>query len=235
MIERQCVNMVRDGIRDKAYFDSAINELNKRVSLYKQRLSTGGVVSQNIKLAKNMLVNMEYQIILLRYSRGDNLSDIRETMMQMIDLFEECIDQSEYFSVTKFLSLAILLNIDMSYVLKCFKSINAKYRSDWFISFIVCRYCNIEFDNNLKVLDNRFAVYKDIAAGNADELSVYLNKIWYGSFKDQPWYDSHKAKGNAYKGYFCFEAGAIVKVLSLDDSNLKNCQYYPYGLVHFET
>jgi len=110
VIERQCINMVRDGIKDKAYFDSAINELDKRVSLYKQRLSTGGVVSQNIKLAKSMVVNMEYQIILLRYSRGDNLADIRETMMQMIDLFAECIDQSEYFSVTKFLSLAILLD-----------------------------------------------------------------------------------------------------------------------------
>ena len=35
-----------------------------------------------------------------------------------------------------------------------------------------------------------------------------------------------------YYGYWCFEAGAIVKRLGFDDEDLKNEQYYPYDMVH---
>ena len=42
------------------------------------------------------------------------------------------------------------------------------------------------------------------------------------------------AKEKLYYGYWSFEAGAIAKILNLDDSNLKNVPYYPYDLVHYK-
>ncbi|MDD7379168.1 MAG: DUF1911 domain-containing protein [Lachnospiraceae bacterium] len=38
----------------------------------------------------------------------------------------------------------------------------------------------------------------------------------------------------AYYGYWSFEAGAIAKILNLDDSSLKDVPYYPYDLVHYK-
>ena len=52
-------------------------------------------------------------------------------------------------------------------------------------------------------------------------------KIWDGTIL-------HKAKEKLYYGYWSFEAGAIAKILNLDDSNLKNVPYYPYDLVHYK-
>ena len=49
------------------------------------------------------------------------------------------------------------------------------------------------------------------------------------------WYDIHKAKEKLYYGYWSFEAGAIAKILNLDDSNLKDVPYYPYDLVHYKS
>ncbi|MFR3583138.1 MAG: PoNe immunity protein domain-containing protein [Coprococcus sp.] len=41
------------------------------------------------------------------------------------------------------------------------------------------------------------------------------------------------SKQNTYYGYWIYEAGAICKILRLDDEELKEQQYYPYDLVHF--
>jgi hypothetical protein len=34
-------------------------------------------------------------------------------------------------------------------------------------------------------------------------------------------------------GYWSFENGALVKILGLDDSSLKEVQYYLYDMVHW--
>ena len=44
-----------------------------------------------------------------------------------------------------------------------------------------------------------------------------------------------RAKEKLYYGYWSFEAGAIAKILNLDDSNLKDVPYYPYDLVHYKS
>ena len=64
-------------------------------------------------------------------------------------------------------------------------------------------------------------------------LAEYLKRKWYSSHSDYYWYNSHESKANTYFGYWCFEAGAIVKIMGLDDSALKDNQYYPYDLVHY--
>ena len=37
-----------------------------------------------------------------------------------------------------------------------------------------------------------------------------------------------------YYGYWSNETAAAVKILGIDDSCLKNQQYYPYDLAHFK-
>jgi len=62
----------------------------------------------------------------------------------------------------------------------------------------------------------------------------YIVEQWYVGHSDCGWYNSHLSKQKIYSGYWCFEGGAIAKVLGLDDSRLKNQQYYPYDLVHYK-
>ena len=64
-------------------------------------------------------------------------------------------------------------------------------------------------------------------------LKQYLDE-WYSRNDFTAWHDSHKSKQASYNGYWSFEAGAIAKVLKIDDRDLKEQQYYPYDLVHFD-
>ena len=54
---------------------------------------------------------------------------------------------------------------------------------------------------------------------------------WYN--KDCEVYESHKSVQSLYYGYWSFEAGAVAKILRLNDSKLKGVPYYPYDLVHY--
>ena len=63
-------------------------------------------------------------------------------------------------------------------------------------------------------------------------LEKYLEANWYNEKCDC--YEAHKSSQNIYYGYWSFEAGAIAKILNLDDSDLKDVPYYPYDLVHYK-
>lgn len=67
-----------------------------------------------------------------------------------------------------------------------------------------------------------------------EALKEYLQEKWYEIHRECAWYDSHKSSKNDYYGYWSFEAGAIAKILNLDDSSLKDVAYYPYDLVHYK-
>ncbi len=64
-------------------------------------------------------------------------------------------------------------------------------------------------------------------------LKQYLEKQWYEIHSECAWYNSHNSKQDTYYGYWSYEAGAISKILKLNDEELKEKQYYPYDLVHF--
>ncbi|MBV8252589.1 MAG: DUF1911 domain-containing protein [Chitinophaga sp.] len=75
----------------------------------------------------------------------------------------------------------------------------------------------------------------DLTSMNKADAEVAMKQYlenWYGLHKDDPWYDNHKAD-LAYTGYWCWEAGAITKIMHLDDSSYKDSPYYPYDLVHW--
>jgi hypothetical protein len=67
---------------------------------------------------------------------------------------------------------------------------------------------------------------------SVQRLKQYLEKEWYKGHANSGWYDNHKSKHATYSGYWCWESGALVKALGLEDSSLKEQLYYPYDMVH---
>ena len=80
---------------------------------------------------------------------------------------------------------------------------------------------------------HRFYTLKDVVekTDKINFLVKYLMEEWYN--KDCEVYESHKSVQSLYYGYWSFEAGAVAKILRLNDSKLKGVPYYPYDLVHY--
>ena len=63
-------------------------------------------------------------------------------------------------------------------------------------------------------------------------LKKYLEKEWFKTLKEGLVTNNDLEKGN-YRGYWCIESAVLVKVLGLDDTDLRGCKYYPYDMAHF--
>ena len=103
------------------------------------------------------------------------------------------------------------------------------------LEFLACTYIGEEFDNNIKLLFKKdYEKFKDFIENsrNPSDLKQILKKGWYNSRREN--YDSHNRSDYTYCGYWSFEAGAIVKLLGIDDTILKDMKYYPYDLVHYK-
>ncbi|MBQ5876589.1 MAG: DUF1911 domain-containing protein, partial [Treponema sp.] len=63
-------------------------------------------------------------------------------------------------------------------------------------------------------------------------LKKYLEKEWFKTLKEGLVTNRDLEIGD-YRGYWCIESAVLVKVLGLDDTELRDCKYYPYDMAHF--
>lgn len=79
-----------------------------------------------------------------------------------------------------------------------------------------------------------FKTIKIFAANASDRpglLADYLAE-WYHASRREPYFDSHK-KGSSFLGYWSWEAAAIAFVLDIDDSGVRDAQFYPIDLIAY--
>jgi len=137
----------------------------------------------------------------------------------------------------KILSLGALLAIDSMKIKQLEEKILAENVNDFLVGFLL-KYLDTSWTssgnnfvfggiyNDLKIIIDEKNPIKQL-----QKIEVYLKSKWYKLHKDCSWYDTHNTE--TYVGYWSFEAGAVVKILRLDDTELKGLKYYPYDLVHY--
>ena len=66
------------------------------------------------------------------------------------------------------------------------------------------------------------------------QIKNYLDKIWYKGHDESHWHGMLENNNlNYYFGYWAWEVAALVKVLNIDDTELKYQKYYTYDAVHW--
>ena len=113
---------------------------------------------------------------------------------------------------------------------------------------MICRWIKINYNINPKResiqeesyfkfqgINEQFGKLKEIIKKKDNlnlekELKEYLNEDWYSGFKDYSWYDSHKANGFGFFGYWCFSIAAIVKIEDLNLDFFSSSLYFPKQL-----
>ena len=144
-----------------------------------------------------------------------------------------------YIELIKVLSLAVLFKVNSQEILELEQKLLCEKFDDYLVNSLIRK---IDSTWEKKGVSFEFVgIYdclKEISESNqeiaCEELKEYLQTKWYEIHKECAWYDSHKSKQSIYYGYWSFEAGAVAKILGLDDSTLKDMPYYPYDLVHYK-
>lgn len=231
--------MVRDRIKNQEYFEKYIGELYDDINFYKEKLSKNEVKPERLASVKWNLRQSYLHLLIAKYSAGYELNEIKNDFIELQPLLVETweIDDS-IITLYWVYSLFILLEVKED-IIKSFDDIIISYNiKDALLNFFR-NYINTQrFSmDDFFIPKNPYPLLKEIIrSDNKKELIIsYIRKEWYKGPANscQYWHDSHKSMNNTYFGYWSFEAGAIAKILGIDDSDLKDEPYYPYDLVHY--
>lgn len=189
------------------------------------------------------LANFRYEMedIRAKYSLGEDVSVIEKEFHNAIyDLENTGSREIGYLSLIWMISLGILLETDKKNIERLKKIVDKKNMNDAVIDFLLCA-SDIGYTKmtNRYYKENPYAKTREIielAQTDKKEaskrLQTYMEKEWFKGHYDYEWKNAHKEPG--YVGYWSFETAAIVKILGLDDTSLKDNNHYPYDLAHYK-
>lgn len=225
---------MRDKLKDIEYFNHFIDEESARVNRFSDSLKNGEIKEDRILPVKMKMHDLKIGILIAGYSKGDELPLLEEEYLKLADEWEEVWEPGCYNKALRMISLAALFEIDKMFIERMKDMLKKSDVHDWVLDFILNSLEDKPADVSKKLLFPKYlsVLQKVVFEENKIELlKKYLSK-WYNG--DCGCYGAHKSTQNIYYGYWSFEAGAIAKILNLDDSSLKNAKYYPYDLVHYK-
>lgn len=235
---------MRDKLRNENYFNTLIEKEKKNIvmfeSIVEKSMLEKGELDRGVRNGYNILISSYQKEINLLYSCGENLETIKEYYVKLLFYYSKMWDRKYgYIELIKVLSLAVLFEVNKNELSGLEDKLIAEDFDDYLVNILIkkidftWRNSGVEFefkgvyDCLKRILDNNGEV-------SCELLKEYLQEKWYDIHKECAWYDSHKSSKSIYYGYWSFEAGAIAKILNIDDSSLKNVPYYPYDLVHYK-
>lgn len=198
----------------------------------------------NARVIRNMndsiAMNL-FKIFKNRYSSGSSMSEVREAFLAYLEIKSLVLNgHIHYLDDLDIISVGILLDIDAETMEPFIENIEQVNYQDYLMDFLI-RYYRPDWSQHEEIRFKRpYAHAKAIIEAEDQEKALgalrhYVFSKWYPGSNDAPWYNSHKSKNPAFHdGYWSFEAGAIAKILGLDDSSLEGQQYYPYDMVHWK-
>jgi len=143
-----------------------------------------------------------------------------------------------YDGLVWFLSLSALLDVDKEELAPVRASVDRDGVRDALLEFLLGRFrpgdaSVAESYSPKHAIPACFATIRH-AIAEADPVRAaslvgkYVQEDWYMNHRHAAWYNSKDYPG--FCGYWCFEAAAVVKIRSLDDSAFRDHQYYPKDL-----
>ncbi len=235
---------MRDKIKDKQYFEDLLKEEEKNIKMFKsavqKRMKEKGEADRGVHNGYSILINSYQNLVNLLYSCGADLKTIEDCYKEFLPYYNQMWNRKYgYIELVKVLSLAVLFEIDKG----CISELEERLRNDRFDDFLVnvlIKTVDPSWENQGTefefpgIYDDLKAILDNKESEQIALLKNYLQNQWYNIHKECSWFNSHLFEHNNYYGYWSFEAGAVAKILHLDDSSLKDVPYYPYDLVHYK-
>lgn len=235
--------MMRDKLKKEEFFrksllftDECISEFEK---ILPEIMKQDGTKSQRVINGCNALMVYYIKKVNLEYSLGEEISKVKESYERLLIYYSQAWSMGQgYIELIRILSLGVLLRIDKSQMKTLENKIRQENLNDYFVNFLL-KAINKEWEMTTQkfVFPNLYESVKSIIEAKENQeriflLKDYLENKWYRIHNETAWHNSHLSDQNTYYGYWAYEAGAVAKILDLEDGALKEQRYYPFDLVH---
>ncbi|WP_424407955.1 PoNe immunity protein domain-containing protein [Pasteurella sp. PK-2025] len=201
-----------------------------------------------IESTKRAILMYQEDIMLATYSSGYDIDTFNLEYKKVLEIMYEIWKHTGgYTTMLNILSIAIILDLknEQRTLFDLFNQQNKKDKfqiKDFLLDFLFKQnnlehkiYPDFMIAKPYSLLKEVIELSKIDKAKAVKKLKSYLQKNWFPALKRQDLIqETHKPPHGTHCGYWSFESGALVKILGLDDSILKDQQYYPYDLVHYK-
>jgi hypothetical protein len=253
---------MRQKYKDLEFYDRFVKELDFLERRSHDWIKEGKIPLERMNTALDLFRAGSLTKTILKYTFGESVNEIIKEFKNVIKYTnenwvglwtlklsaEKTLKQytlSGYDEMSSMLSLGYLLDITDEDFKKLVDVIDRDGVKDFLFEFII----RAKLKDREPIIEESYQKYYHIPncfeklrqaitetdKSKAEKLvKEFITKDWYKNHKGQGWHDCHKGKHDTYFGYWSFETAAVVKIMSLDDSSFKDCQYYPKDLVHLE-
>ena len=140
-----------------------------------------------------------------------------------------------YEELVRICSMSILFNIRNEYIEKLLQKAEARLNTlmygEMFIKLLEPSWevkATETYYADDKALVEVIQLAKTDKLAAVQRLKKFVDKQWFKTL-----HEGVISQEGCYRGFWCIEAAALVKALKLDDTELKECKYYPYDMAHF--
>lgn len=248
--ELNTFNMYEENIEfNKEIIMKRISEINTLIEDEKNGVQR--YPKKNIEVIQSMketIYLLQRENLLSIYSAGYPLSLFKEQYLKTLDIMLSIWDQrGGYINFIDMYSISVLLGLKESQekLILLFEKTyyNSKFKiNDFLIDFLFYPNANVTKYPSEFLIKKPYSTLKDVIEWAyidkekaIERLKSYLKDKWFNELKKQDLIcETHKLNSSNHYGYWSFESGALVKILGLNDSILKEQKYYPYDLVHYD-
>lgn len=232
--------MIRDILKDKAYFESFIQNTLAKKEAFIANINTLPDPQEEFIKNSATLEQLTRDILIGRYSAGVDidhlLSDYEETVLWFGMAYNN--PETFYIPLLWLISIGIMIE-ENKWIDKIKKLVERNNPQDSLIDFLLEKNIpqsslNLLYPIPYKGILEVIEISRSDKQKAVERLKIYLQNEWYNGHAECSWYDSHKSNKNTYAGYWSFESGAVVKLLDLDDTILRDIPYYPYDMAHWK-
>ena len=222
---------MRDTRKNREYFDEFIKDAQEALAEFEQDIKDGSIAPDRIADIQDYILIEKIDLLIARYSRGDDIALLRGEIELMADDLRKWWDTDAYTDNIRFASMAYLFGTDEKILGKIRESLCAKNDGRTFDRLIDFILTGNKGSGQLAWEKSYHLLAEAIASKDAQPLKTYLGR-WYSSNRGSEWYDTHKEDDEEllYCGYWCFEAAAVAKRAGIDDALIRDNKYYPSDL-----
>lgn len=233
-LEKNTGNLLIRYKKDEKNLYNAIND-------YKEVLEQQGKNAPGMLMCHYDIVNKAFLKFYTGYSLGHDLNELKDDVKLIINHISVCWNGLVYGDMEKALELAIIFNIQSIEVDRLIKLLKKYNYKDKFLDILAInlnpeweiRSDELQFKKAVGPLVEVVELAKTDKTKAVERLKTYLEKQWFNMQKEGRITNKDHLRKDHYRGYWCIEAAALVKMLDLDDEILKECKYYPYDLAHY--
>ncbi len=245
---------LRDTIADQKYFDKWINWQKNRILEAKNHVATKPAKDPQYRAQYIFQIFLDHcELLIMRYSRGDDLGDIKAFIPEVVSALEWAYNEEikvfddevmarrkqfklnfdQYVECIWLVSIAICLNTDDDLLKRMLDIIGNEGQDALFDQLVAIRSPNRKIGEKLLYPRPYQPLYAAINAP-ADKQIAQVTKFlknWYKQMKRAHWHNNHEnLEWGNYSGYWCFEAAGVVKAFGMDDDSFCDMPYYPKDL-----